>query len=153
MAGKLQKDWVEPLIMRVAGGIIVVFSGYGLYSTLLPSFSWIIVLMKLVSKSRTLLGSYPSLLPLPPWRSRLAKSNEVWSLSCIGLNSRCSSPGPLTVLIEDNSLFHRIKEDFIFTCPWIWYLSCNLRCQNPFADMYRANIALLQLSFLIYAQV
>jgi nickel/cobalt exporter len=39
MAGKLQKDWVEPLIMRIAGGIIIVFSGYGLYSTLLPSFS------------------------------------------------------------------------------------------------------------------
>jgi nickel/cobalt exporter len=39
MAGKLQKDWVEPLIMRVAGGIIIIFSGYGLYSTLLPSFS------------------------------------------------------------------------------------------------------------------
>ncbi len=34
MAGKLQKDWVEPLIMRLAGLIIIVFSGYGLYSTL-----------------------------------------------------------------------------------------------------------------------
>lgn len=40
MAGKLQKDWVEPLIMRVAGVIIIIFSGYGLYATtLLPSFS------------------------------------------------------------------------------------------------------------------
>jgi nickel/cobalt exporter len=39
MASKLQKDWMEPLIMRIAGGIIIVFSGYGLYSTLLPSFS------------------------------------------------------------------------------------------------------------------
>ena len=34
MAGKLQKDWVEPLIMRSAGLIIVIFSGYGLYSAL-----------------------------------------------------------------------------------------------------------------------
>lgn len=34
MAGKLQKDWVEPLIMRTAGLIIVIFSAYGLYSTL-----------------------------------------------------------------------------------------------------------------------
>jgi nickel/cobalt exporter len=40
MAGKLQKDWVEPLIMRVSGVIIIIFSGYGLYATtLLPSFS------------------------------------------------------------------------------------------------------------------
>ncbi len=34
MAGRLQKDWVEPLIMRTAGIIIVIFSGYGLYSSL-----------------------------------------------------------------------------------------------------------------------
>lgn len=34
MAVSLQKDWVEPLIMRVAGLIIIVFSGYGLYHTL-----------------------------------------------------------------------------------------------------------------------
>lgn len=39
MAGKLQKNWVEPLIMRVAGGIIIIFSGYGLYSTLLMPLS------------------------------------------------------------------------------------------------------------------
>ena len=32
MATSLQKDWVEPFIMRLAGLIIVVFSGYGLYS-------------------------------------------------------------------------------------------------------------------------
>lgn len=37
MAGKLQKDWVEPLIMRAAGVIIIIFSGYGLYSTILSS--------------------------------------------------------------------------------------------------------------------
>lgn len=34
MAGKLQKDWVEPLIMRSAGLIIVLFSGYGIYSAI-----------------------------------------------------------------------------------------------------------------------
>ncbi len=34
MAGRLQMEWVEPLIMRVAGGIIFIFSGFGLYSTL-----------------------------------------------------------------------------------------------------------------------
>jgi nickel/cobalt exporter len=34
MAGRLQKDWVEPLIMRTAGLIIVIFSSYGLYSSL-----------------------------------------------------------------------------------------------------------------------
>ena len=39
MASKLQKDWVEPLIMRLAGVIIVIFSGYGLYATTLRSFS------------------------------------------------------------------------------------------------------------------
>jgi nickel/cobalt exporter len=32
MAHSLQKDWVEPLVMRLAGLVIVVFSGYGLYS-------------------------------------------------------------------------------------------------------------------------
>lgn len=32
MAGRLQRTWVEPLIMRLAGLIIVVFSSYGLYS-------------------------------------------------------------------------------------------------------------------------
>jgi nickel/cobalt exporter len=35
MAGRLQKDWVEPLIMRTAGVIIVIFSGYGLYNSLM----------------------------------------------------------------------------------------------------------------------
>ena len=30
MASSLQKEWVEPLIMRLAGGVIVIFSGYGL---------------------------------------------------------------------------------------------------------------------------
>ena len=34
MAGRLQKGWVEPLIMRTAGVIIVIFSGYGLYSVM-----------------------------------------------------------------------------------------------------------------------
>lgn len=34
MAGRLQKDWVEPLIMRVAGFVIVIFSSYGLYAAL-----------------------------------------------------------------------------------------------------------------------
>lgn len=32
MASSLQKDWVEPLVMRLAGFVIVVFSGYGLYT-------------------------------------------------------------------------------------------------------------------------
>ena len=32
MASSLQKEWVEPLIMRLAGLVIVVFSGYGLYT-------------------------------------------------------------------------------------------------------------------------
>lgn len=32
MASSLQKDWVEPLVMRLAGLVIVVFSGYGLYT-------------------------------------------------------------------------------------------------------------------------
>ena len=31
-ASSLQKRWVEPLIMRLAGFIIVVFSGYGVYT-------------------------------------------------------------------------------------------------------------------------
>lgn len=31
MAHSLQKDWVEPMIMRFAGIVIVIFSGYGLY--------------------------------------------------------------------------------------------------------------------------
>ena len=34
MAGRLQKEWIESLVMRVAGCIIVVFSLYGLYSAL-----------------------------------------------------------------------------------------------------------------------
>lgn len=34
MAGRLQKDWVEPFIMRSAGIIIVIFSSYGLYNSL-----------------------------------------------------------------------------------------------------------------------
>lgn len=33
MASSLRKDWVEPLIMRVAGAVIIIFSGYGLYVT------------------------------------------------------------------------------------------------------------------------
>ncbi|WP_028583347.1 urease accessory protein UreH domain-containing protein [Desulfogranum mediterraneum] len=33
MAASLQKDWVEPLIMRLAGFVILVFSGYGLLQT------------------------------------------------------------------------------------------------------------------------
>lgn len=32
MASSLQKEWVEPLIMRIAGLVIVVFSGYGVYA-------------------------------------------------------------------------------------------------------------------------
>jgi len=32
MASSLQKDWVEPLVMRLAGLVIVIFSGYGLYT-------------------------------------------------------------------------------------------------------------------------
>lgn len=32
MASSLQKEWVEPLIMRLAGLVIVVFSGYGVYA-------------------------------------------------------------------------------------------------------------------------
>lgn len=31
MASSLQKDWIEPLIMRLAGGVIVIFSVYGLF--------------------------------------------------------------------------------------------------------------------------
>lgn len=33
MASSLQKDWIEPLIMRLAGGVIVIFSVYGLLQT------------------------------------------------------------------------------------------------------------------------
>lgn len=33
-ANALQKEWVEPLIMRLAGGVIVLFSVYGLYQAL-----------------------------------------------------------------------------------------------------------------------
>lgn len=33
-ANSLQKNWVEPMIMRLAGIVIVFFSGYGLYRTL-----------------------------------------------------------------------------------------------------------------------
>ena len=35
MATSLQKDWVEPLIMRLAGAVIVVFSAYGMYQAYL----------------------------------------------------------------------------------------------------------------------
>lgn len=35
IAGRLQKDWVEPLIMRSAGCIIIIFSGYGLYTAMI----------------------------------------------------------------------------------------------------------------------
>jgi nickel/cobalt exporter len=31
MASSLQKKWIEPLIMRLAGGVIVIFSVYGLF--------------------------------------------------------------------------------------------------------------------------
>lgn len=31
MAHSLQKDWIEPFIMRFAGVVIIVFSGYGMY--------------------------------------------------------------------------------------------------------------------------
>ena len=31
-ATSMQKEWVEPLVMRLAGFIIVVFSGYGIYT-------------------------------------------------------------------------------------------------------------------------
>lgn len=33
MAHSLQKDWVEPFIMRFAGVVIIVFSGYGMYQS------------------------------------------------------------------------------------------------------------------------
>lgn len=33
IAGSLQKEWVEPFIMRLAGGVIIIFSVYGLYQT------------------------------------------------------------------------------------------------------------------------
>lgn len=36
MASSLQKEWVEPLIMRLAGGIIIIFSVYGLYQAFAP---------------------------------------------------------------------------------------------------------------------
>lgn len=35
MAKSLQKGWVEPAIMRLAGVIIVIFSGYGFYQTII----------------------------------------------------------------------------------------------------------------------
>ncbi len=35
MASSIQKEWVEPLIMRAAGAIILFFSAYGLYQTVL----------------------------------------------------------------------------------------------------------------------
>ncbi|MFT5701070.1 MAG: nickel/cobalt exporter [Desulforhopalus sp.] len=31
MASSLQKEWVEPLVMRLSGGVIVIFSVYGMY--------------------------------------------------------------------------------------------------------------------------
>lgn len=31
MAGSLQREWIEPLIMRLSGAVIVIFSSYGLY--------------------------------------------------------------------------------------------------------------------------
>lgn len=31
MASSLQKDWVEPLVMRLSGSVIVIFSVYGIY--------------------------------------------------------------------------------------------------------------------------
>lgn len=34
MAGALQHNWVEPLIMRASGLVIVAFSGYGLYNAI-----------------------------------------------------------------------------------------------------------------------
>jgi len=34
LAGTMQKEWIEPLIMRSAGVIIIIFSVYGLYNTL-----------------------------------------------------------------------------------------------------------------------
>ncbi len=37
MASSLQKEWVEPLIMRTAGLVIVVFSGYGVYAAVAAS--------------------------------------------------------------------------------------------------------------------
>lgn len=33
MANSLQKQWLEPLIMRLSGGIIIIFSVYGIYQT------------------------------------------------------------------------------------------------------------------------
>lgn len=33
-ANSLQKEWLEPLIMRISGGVIVLFSAYGLYQAL-----------------------------------------------------------------------------------------------------------------------
>jgi len=34
MASSLQKEWLEPLIMRTAGVVIVIFSGYSVYSSI-----------------------------------------------------------------------------------------------------------------------
>lgn len=34
MANNLKKEWIEPLIMRLAGVVIIVFSGYGAYQGL-----------------------------------------------------------------------------------------------------------------------
>lgn len=34
MASSLQKEWMEPLIMRTAGVVIVIFSGYSVYSSI-----------------------------------------------------------------------------------------------------------------------
>lgn len=34
MASSLQKQWIEPLIMRTAGVVIVIFSGYSVYSSM-----------------------------------------------------------------------------------------------------------------------
>lgn len=33
MANSLQKEWVEPLVMRLSGAVIVLFSVYGIYQT------------------------------------------------------------------------------------------------------------------------
>jgi nickel/cobalt exporter len=37
IAGSMQKEWVEPFIMRFAGGVIVVFSIYSMYQALSPA--------------------------------------------------------------------------------------------------------------------
>jgi nickel/cobalt exporter len=36
MANSLGKEWIEPLIMRLAGAVIVIFSSYGLYHAARP---------------------------------------------------------------------------------------------------------------------